>query len=324
MENGENYTEEYKRLLTFEFCPLALTVPQKCNLAAHALIYRASTSSTTPIVCVKCRDSFAFESYETALAHECGATSSNNWDEQNSPIPSPCTDAGENLAMEAYRLATFKKYPGINSLEQMRSLASCGFYFDKKPDHIKCYSCGFGLTFITFEPINAVKAHNTFSVLCEPRESDQNHTMTNFLNSKEGKHLLDAGYAMNSIKNILKKRLTNNQPLVVEEIAHDLEMMRTKSKDDELLINSLDNLNVNESGERDADDGGLVMDLLNQAQIENENMKESKLCKICLTDDVAMAFIPCGHYMSCEKCAVTLQTCPICRMNIDKSLKIFQ
>lgn len=87
----------------------------------------------------------------------------------------------------------------------------------------------------THDPLYAIKAHNTFSVLCEPQERDQNHKIANYLNSEEGKYLIDAGYAVNSIKSILKKRLTNNEHLAVEQVTHDLVTMRAMAKDEEAV-----------------------------------------------------------------------------------------
>ncbi|XP_055696733.1 baculoviral IAP repeat-containing protein 8-like [Phlebotomus papatasi] len=325
MENIENYYQQAARLQTFDYCPHNLTLErtEKCTLARMGFLYRTSTNT---IVCIKCQESFAFDTFEATLQHVCGATSQ-NWDDLNIPIPSPCTTDDENLASETFRLETFLKYPLTPSLLDAERLASSGFYHDKLPDHIKCYACGFGLCYVTknpFEPSYAIKAHSTFSSQCEPRERDQNHKITNFLNSEGGKYLLDAGYAANSIKSILKKRIANNEGLTVEQITQDILTMRAMAKDEEALINTIENLNIMNPEDSAYDNGALVMDLLNQAQLENENLKEGKLCKICLTEDVAMAFIPCGHFIACETCSRTLQMCPICRKNIERALKIFQ
>ncbi|XP_062600772.1 putative inhibitor of apoptosis [Saccostrea cucullata] len=56
---------------------------------------------------------------------------------------------------------------------------------------------------------------------------------------------------------------------------------------------------------------------------ENRNLKEQKLCKICLDEEVGVLFEPCGHICCCASCAAPLQQCPICRKPIQKSLKAF-
>ena len=42
-------------------------------------------------------------------------------------------------------------------------------------------------------------------------------------------------------------------------------------------------------------------------------------CVVCMDQDKAVIFIPCGHYCCCENCSLQLnQTCPICRSTIDR------
>ncbi|KAH9495555.1 E3 ubiquitin-protein ligase mib2 [Bulinus truncatus] len=47
------------------------------------------------------------------------------------------------------------------------------------------------------------------------------------------------------------------------------------------------------------------------------------LCKICLTRDACVAFVPCGHLVSCPHCAEGLDTCPICRSDIKQWLRTY-
>ncbi|GAB0095661.1 hypothetical protein DMENIID0001_110660 [Sergentomyia squamirostris] len=317
MENIENFFQQANRLRSFDFCSLPLTASQKCKLSQKAFFFRISDNT---IGCV-CSASFEYSSFEETIAHQC-ATPNDNWQTLNVPVPSPCTEVSDDLASEAFRLETFRTFPDSDNADK-EQLAANGFYFDKSPDHITCYACEFGLTYFSLSIGNAIKAHAAFSVYCEPKEKDQNHTITNFLNSEGGKHLVEAGYAQTSIKTVLKQRLSQNLPLTVDGITQDLDHMRKKNKEDESVITTIENLNIDSSITENRD-GGLVLDLLNQAQIENENLKESKLCKICLSEDASMAFVPCGHFITCETCSSTVQTCPVCRKHIDKSIKIFQ
>ncbi|KAK3095682.1 hypothetical protein FSP39_017542 [Pinctada imbricata] len=56
---------------------------------------------------------------------------------------------------------------------------------------------------------------------------------------------------------------------------------------------------------------------------ENENLKSTTSCKVCLDADVGVVFLPCGHICCCASCAAPLQQCPICRKTIDKAVKAF-
>lgn len=56
---------------------------------------------------------------------------------------------------------------------------------------------------------------------------------------------------------------------------------------------------------------------------ENENLKEQRLCKICLDEDAGVLFEPCGHICCCSSCGVPLQQCPICRTSITNIIKAY-
>lgn len=52
------------------------------------------------------------------------------------------------------------------------------------------------------------------------------------------------------------------------------------------------------------------------------------LCKICLENDINICLMPCNHVSICEDCLIRLEknnckSCPVCRMDIKDTLKIF-
>lgn len=54
---------------------------------------------------------------------------------------------------------------------------------------------------------------------------------------------------------------------------------------------------------------------------ENRRLHEQTLCKICLEEQLAMVFLPCGHLVCCTKCAPALRKCPKCGGIITGSVK---
>ena len=50
---------------------------------------------------------------------------------------------------------------------------------------------------------------------------------------------------------------------------------------------------------------------------------ESRLCKICMENEMEIVFLPCGHLMSCTNCAPVLKNCPICRRPIKGSVRTY-
>jgi len=56
---------------------------------------------------------------------------------------------------------------------------------------------------------------------------------------------------------------------------------------------------------------------------EIRRLKEARLCKVCLDEDVSVAYIPCGHIVTCVLCAAALDQCPLCRKNIKGTVRVF-
>jgi len=59
--------------------------------------------------------------------------------------------------------------------------------------------------------------------------------------------------------------------------------------------------------------------------IITSNLFNERLCVICLSNERNVVFIPCNHMCTCIDCGSiqSIQTCPICRSNIQDKLCIF-
>lgn len=86
------------------------------------------------------------------------------------------------------------------------------------------------------------------------------------------------------------------------------------SKSDEPKVTSQSLMTEDELAERKK---------LNELLTEIQDLKEQKLCKICLDEDAGVLFEPCGHICCCTSCGVSLQQCPICRQSITKIIKAY-
>ena len=56
---------------------------------------------------------------------------------------------------------------------------------------------------------------------------------------------------------------------------------------------------------------------------ENKRLKDEKLCKICVDNELGVVFLPCGHFVTCTSCAASLQKCPVCRSTISNLVKTY-
>lgn len=53
------------------------------------------------------------------------------------------------------------------------------------------------------------------------------------------------------------------------------------------------------------------------------NNNDSMTCTVCLDQPKEMLFRPCGHVATCQQCAESLSTCPLCRARIDEKIRTY-
>ncbi|KAG8173533.1 hypothetical protein JTE90_016429 [Oedothorax gibbosus] len=46
-------------------------------------------------------------------------------------------------------------------------------------------------------------------------------------------------------------------------------------------------------------------------------------CKICMDEQVGVVFLPCGHLVSCPRCAQRISNCPMCRKQITALVRTY-
>ena len=46
-------------------------------------------------------------------------------------------------------------------------------------------------------------------------------------------------------------------------------------------------------------------------------------CIICFDNQIQVVFLPCGHQLACLTCSQKMQTCPICRKEIESKLRTY-
>lgn len=56
---------------------------------------------------------------------------------------------------------------------------------------------------------------------------------------------------------------------------------------------------------------------------ENRQLRQQKVCKVCLDAEIGMVFLPCGHLCCCQACAPNVGQCPVCRANINNRVHVF-
>ncbi|KAL5540659.1 hypothetical protein UlMin_042851 [Ulmus minor] len=56
---------------------------------------------------------------------------------------------------------------------------------------------------------------------------------------------------------------------------------------------------------------------------EAETAKAAWVCRVCLTAEVDMTMVPCGHVL-CRRCSSAVPRCPFCRLQVSNTIRIFR
>ncbi|XP_021724690.1 uncharacterized protein LOC110692006 isoform X2 [Chenopodium quinoa] len=67
----------------------------------------------------------------------------------------------------------------------------------------------------------------------------------------------------------------------------------------------------------------LEQDKADTAAREADTAKAAWQCRICLSAEVDVTLVPCGHVL-CRRCSSAVSKCPFCRLQVSKTLRIFR
>jgi len=56
---------------------------------------------------------------------------------------------------------------------------------------------------------------------------------------------------------------------------------------------------------------------------ELEMLRSKESCLACCSKPRDVVYVPCGHLVSCARCSLHFQRCPVCRRRIDNFVKIY-
>ena len=56
---------------------------------------------------------------------------------------------------------------------------------------------------------------------------------------------------------------------------------------------------------------------------ENRQLKDQRMCKVCMDAEANIVFLPCGHLVCCANCAPALRNCAVCRSKIRGTVRTY-
>ncbi|VDI00849.1 baculoviral IAP repeat-containing protein 2/3 [Mytilus galloprovincialis] len=137
-------------------------------------------------------------------------------------------------------------------------------------------------------------------------------------------HLTTSGKDMNSISAtdimhiLLDDEAHPQQQGATSDVTRNENNMNTagdhKSDSTSTQCNGLDNTVIEQN---------LLFDDTENLIEENRQLRDQRLCKVCLDLEASIAFLPCGHIVCCIDCAPAMRKCPVCRTYVKGTVKTY-
>lgn len=246
-------------------------------------------------------------------------------------------------AVVSKRLESFKSWPDYLPISP-DPLVEAGLVYTGVGDNVRCYFCGGGLRnwerddkpwvehtkwYPECGHILLVKGQKYIDAILkgDVPEEDSGTMAQPVSETKEEADPLETDAAQSCIQMGFSKELVRRAIKIFNK-RHGL--AEFKGSDLCLILFELE-----ENPECDNDhldtvaDGGSDVEAdedpeaIEELVAENQRLKETKVCKICLDDMASVIFLPCGHMVSCPMCAPALNKCPMCRVPVKGYVKAF-
>ncbi|KAL3882527.1 hypothetical protein ACJMK2_028863 [Sinanodonta woodiana] len=154
-----------------------------------------------------------------------------------------------------------------------------------------------------------------------------NAEVQKYLLTDAAQSVLDMGYQPKLVQRAIEKILMKKGPdemtgQIILEAVFEIEEEGSADSKSETPSQSAQQKERNEkdSGAAEGDSGHIDPEKIRR---EHRELSEATLCKICLDNTSSVVFLPCGHLVTCPECAPAMRKCPICRVLIKGTVKIF-
>ncbi|KAM9296578.1 baculoviral IAP repeat-containing protein 7 [Gastrophryne carolinensis] len=193
------------------------------------------------------------------------------------------------LADQRHRLATYRSWPTYTVSPE--ELASAGFFYTGHRDNVRCYHCDGEL--------------RNWEMGDEPwREHAKWFPRCKFL-----------------IESMGPAYIRSVQDALLSSPDTTPEFQRVSDGDGSPISQSEQSQDAPTqtpaAGPQTPKNTGPVL----SAEEELRQLKDERMCKVCMDKDVSILFVPCGHLVVCMDCAPNLRHCPICRAIIRGSVR---
>lgn len=205
-----------------------------------------------------------------------------------------------NYASPEARLRSYEMWPIALKLKP-NMLSDAGFFYTGKGDQTICFHCGGGLKDWeeSDEPwVEHARWFSKCSYVLMVKGKDFVDEVCGRKNTEEEKEKQEGGDEVGDIRpttSVTSRTSTSSKECVNKSLeARPVASSSSSSESSALSSTS-----------------------------SSSSPSDSRLCKICYTDEMGVVFLPCGHLVACVKCALSLTTCAVCRQPVTATVRAF-
>ncbi|KAK7107413.1 E3 ubiquitin-protein ligase XIAP-like [Littorina saxatilis] len=244
-----------------------------------------------------------------------------------------------DMAMVNSRLASFTNWPAEHSHTPLQ-LTEAGFFYGGYADCSRCFFCGGGLKSWD-PPDNPWVEHARWFPRCAYVRQCQGQDFIDVVQElNDGRRPI----SFNEVRETINQRRAGGEriqePVVDPAITSVLELGLSRETVDaavqrlqgeghmltaDRLYDSIQTDGATAAGGETSLPSSSDTETGEASELvaENSEMRQQRMCKICLDKESSIVFLPCGHLVSCPECSPALKHCPMCRQRVKGRVRAF-
>lgn len=221
------------------------------------------------------------------------------------------------------RIRSFEHWPK-GDVQAPDVLATAGFYYLNEGDHVRCFHCSGGLRSWQHED-DPWEEHAKWFPQCpflelvkgeryiQQVQSKMKPSLDEVMNGEIPIQALQMGFTDQEVRSVVKRKIKSSGGPFVD--VKDLVMALLQLQDSKEAEPSTKM--TEESNAKSVDQPALVgveqgacaaasrpfseTSSISKVSLEDENrqLKDARLCKVCMVEEVGIVFLPCGHLGKC-------------------------
>ncbi|KAL3882073.1 hypothetical protein ACJMK2_028446 [Sinanodonta woodiana] len=154
--------------------------------------------------------------------------------------------------------------------------------------------------------------------------SHGNTEIQKYLLTDAAQSVLDMGYQPKLVQRAIERVLLNKGQIILEAVFEIEEETVVQPQHQQAAQSAEGHESIGKGSEATENTSPEESQLdLEKIKTEHRELRDAKLCKICMENTICVVFLPCAHLVTCSDCAPAMRKCPICRTLIKGTVKTF-